>query len=358
MRRQPLTLGPALLAALALLGCEQGAAPGQGPPAKRGPRANGAPKGKPPAPVAVAPVVEGDIFDVYESTATLEAERTAPVLARAKGLVQAVLVEEGDAVKAGQVLLRIDPADLALRVEQAAATTAGLEDRFERLEGMVKQELAPAEELETTRHELRSAQAEEKLARLALSRTRVRAPFSGRVVRRLVAAGQSVDDGTPVFEVADLDPLLARVHVPSKALARIAPAQPVTLTLDSTGRALEGRIQLVSPVIDPSTGTIKVTVEIPEYPEGTRPGDFAAVRVVTERREGRRLVPRGAIVEDKGQSIVFVAVDGRAQRREVKVGLRHEDRAEILEGLALGEKVVTKGQHALEDGQGLEILEE
>lgn len=307
--------------------------------------------------VAVAQVTRGGISSFYETTATLESERTAPILARAKGIVQALYFEEGDTVKKGQVLVRIEDADLKLRLVQAEAKTAGLKDRFQRLEGMVAKKLVPAEELETTRHDLRSAQATEDLARLELSRTRVRAPFAGRVVRRHVEVGQTVSDSTPVFDLADLDPLLARVYVPSKELKRIAQDQPVQLILDSSGAKLEGRIKLISPVIDASTGTIKVTVEISKYPEGTRPGDFAQVRIVTEQRQQSLLAPRSAVIDERGIRVVFVAEGDKAIRKVVKVGFEQDDMSEILSGLSLGESVVIKGQHSIKDGQPIKIIE-
>lgn len=324
---------------------------GEGPAAKKGRPA------KPPLPVAVSAVRRGPISDFYESTATLEAERAAQVLTRVPGEVREIRVEEGDRVTAGQVLLRIEQAELALRVEQAAAKTAGLQDSFDRLEKMVDKRLVPVEELETTKHNLRSAKAEEGLARLELSRARVRAPFDGRIARRLTEVGQSLSANAPVFEIVDTTPLLARVHVPSKVLGRITREQPVRLELDSDGSALEGRIALVSPVIDPSTGTIKVTVRVDVYPEGTRPGDFAAVRIVTERKDDRLLVPLIALVEDKKDVVVYVVQDGRAQRRIVKVGLQQDDVVELLEGVEDGAKVVVKGQHALEDGRAVEVVE-
>ncbi len=307
--------------------------------------------------VAVAPVTKGAISAFYETTATLESERTAPILARAKGVVQALKFEEGDTVKKGQVLVRIEDADLKLRLEQAEAKTAGLKDRFQRLERMVAKKLVPAEEFESVRHDLRSAQATEDLARLELSRTRVRAPFAGKVVRRHVEVGQTVNDSTPVFDLADFDPLLARVHVPSKELKRIAQDQPVRLVLDSSGAKLEGRIKLISPIIDPTTGTIKVTVEISKYPEGTRPGDFAQVSIVTEQRQERLLAPRTAVIDERGTKVVFVAEAGKAARKVVEVGFEQDEWAEIVSGLSLGESVVIKGQHSVKDGQPIKIVE-
>jgi len=168
--------------------------------------------------------------------------------------------------------------------------------------------------------------------------------------------------GDPLFVMADFHPLLARVHVPSREFKKLKRDQQVDLVLDSSGQRLSGRIKLVSPVIDPASGTIKLTVEVPDYPAGTRPGDFAQVQIVTERRDGATLVPRGAVLTDKGETIVYVVNgDGdqpTAERRIVETGFTDDDNAQITAGLAPGDLVVTRGQRSLKHGTPLKILDE
>lgn len=317
----------------------------------------GRPADGPPTPVATARAETGSIASFYLTTATLEAEKTAPVLARVQGVVQSIEHEEGDAVDEGRLLLRIENAEYKLRLEQAQARTAQLRDRYARLKGMVEKDLVPVEEFETIRHDLRSAKAEEGLAQLALSRTRVRAPFAGRVIRRMVEIGRTVADGTALFELADLEPLLARVFVPSKEFRRLTPNQPVELQLDSSGARLTGKVLLVSPVIDPQSGTIKVTVEISSYPADTRPGDFATVRIVTERHEDTVIIPKLAVIAEREDRAVFIVSGRTAERRRVRLGFEEDGKVEILEGVRPGEMVVTKGQHRLKNGEPVKVLD-
>jgi len=318
------------------------------------------PGGRPPAPVAVMPVTVGPIASYYNATASLEAQKQAEVLARVEGVVAAILAEEGDQVVQGAPLLRIENDQYRLRVEQAAATTAQLRAAYERLSQMRAEELASEQEYETARASLANAEADEGLARLELSYTTVTAPFAGVVTRRSVDPGQNVSAGSPVFTVVDVTPLLARVHVPSREFRHLRLDQDVEIVLDSSRQTLAGRISLISPIIDPASGTIKVTVEVPSYPPETRPGDFVDVHIVTELRPSALLVPRAAVVTEKSETFVFVAVGGEAasaERRVVEVGFTDDDRAQILSGVAVGDLVVVKGQRSLEHGQPLKILE-
>jgi len=351
----------AVLASVAGCDGDSAAASGAGQPGRRpgpgGPREQA-------VPVAVEPAVTGDIASYYKATATLEAEKTTVVLARVTGVVESLAVEEGDEVPADAPLLVVANDEYRLRAQQAAARTANLRSRFERLQAMVKEQLATDEEFEAARSDLASAEADEGLAELDLSYTTVRAPFAGRVTARLVDVGSNLSVGTALFELADFHPLLARVHVPSREFNKLRREQSVDLVLDSSGERLQGRIMLISPVIDPASGTIKITVEVDEYPAGIRPGDFAEVQIVTERRHDAVLVPRGAVLTDKGEKVVFVALPAdadsavTAERRVVETGFIDDVNAQVLEGVAAGESIVVKGQRSLQQGSPLKILDD
>jgi RND family efflux transporter MFP subunit len=321
------------------------------------PAAGGDPK-EAPVPVAITAAVTGDIASYYTATATLAAEKEAEILSRVSGVVSKLLCEEGDVVAEGAELLLVDNDEYRYRFEQAVAERSDIETRLARLEKMREQDLVSAEEYETLSNDLAAAKAAEGMAQLNLSYTRVTAPFAGRVVTRHVDPGQNVSVGTPLFLLSDFTPLLARVHVPAKEFNKLVPDQPVDLVLESNGAHLRGRIKLVSPTIDPSSGTIKVTIEIPSYPAGVRPGDFAQVSIVTERRMGRTLVPKVALVNDRGEQVVYVSADSTAERRVVEIGFQDENNAEIVEGVKSGEQVVVKGQRTLKHGSAIKVLDD
>jgi membrane fusion protein (multidrug efflux system) len=272
-------------------------------------------------------------------------------------VVERLRAEEGDRVSKGSVLLDIEDDEYRHRVTLAEVDVEQHALRFERSQKMVEQGLTSAESFETARRDLRAAEAALELAKLELSYTAVTAPFSGQVVRRLVDQGQTVSNGTAMFTMADMSRLLARVYVPAKEFRQIRADQPVELVVTSTGDRLTGRIDLVSPLVDPDSGTIKVTVEVSEYPPTTRPGDFVEVSIVTDRHDDSLLVPRVAVVTERGRSSVFVAEGETAHQRAIELGFQDEDNAEILSGLEAGEVIVVQGQRTLRDGQPISILD-
>jgi RND family efflux transporter MFP subunit len=347
-----------LVLALAGFGCQKGGS-GEGQAAGGPPGAGGGPQKQPPVPVAVTAAATGSIASYYTATATLSAEREADILARVSGVVQELSCEEGDVVAQGEELLRIDNAEYQYRLEQAQAARADLQSRYDRLSRMKEQDLVSTEEYEKVINDLAAAKAAEGMAALNLSYTKVAAPFAGRVVTRRVNEGQTVNIGTSLFVLSDFRPLLARVHVPAREFNQLRPDQPVDLVLESSGTTLRGRIKLVSPTIDPSSGTIKVTVEINHYPDDVRPGDFAQVKIVTEQRNGSTLVPKIALVNDRGEQVLFVShADSTAERRVVEVGFQDDLNAEIMKGLSTGERVVVKGQRSLKHGSAIKVIDD
>lgn len=317
---------------------------------------NGAPA-TPPSHVAVVPAAHGTAVQHYTTTATLEAENHAQVLARTSGVVSRLLFEEGLQARNGQALLVLDDSAARLRLRQAEVELAKQSAIFERQKSSFEQQVIPQAEFDLARTNFDAAQAALDLAKHELSYTHVQAPFAGTITQRLVQLGQTVNVGTPLFEIANFRPLLARIHVPAKEMGTLRQGQEVSIRLDSSGERVAGVVSLVSPVVDPTTGTVKVTVSMNDYPAGTRPGAFVQVRVTTASHENALRVPNIAVFEDRGEKIVYVAQDSVAQRRPVQVGFIDETHTEVTSGIQAGELIITKGQRSLQDGGRIRILE-
>ena len=347
-----LLCGVAVCLALAACG-KTGDAAGSDPKGATG--AAGAASAEEAVLVEVKPVEVGPIASVYTSTGTLQADSEAAVKARVRARVRSVEVEEGDRVREGDLLCRLDEEELRIARDKATATAANDKLKYERARKLRDQNLISQEQYQEQEHLFEVSKANAELAELDLSYAAVRAPISGRVSARRTEPGQEVSPGDALFSVVDEDPLRLDLHVPERLVGRLAAGQSVELQLDASGRALQGRIARLAPVVDVSTGTVKVTVEV-SADGAVRPGSFARARVVTDLHENALILPRDALVSEGDEWFVFTVADGRARRVPVKLGFEEADRVELAEGPAAGEKVVVAGAPALKDGSPVELL--
>jgi len=308
-------------------------------------------------PVEVAVVERGPALALLTGTTTLDAEDEATVVARTDGVVTQVLVEEGQYVTAGQPLVQLDDERLALEVQRAEATLRELEGTFERTRTMFEKQLVSREAFDQAQASYENQQVTTDLARLELAHATVRAPIAGWVSARHVKDGNMVRVHDPVFDITNLDPLRAELHVPERELAKLERGQPATLHFDALpGKAFDGRVALISPVVDATSGTFRVTVEVRDPSRTIKPGMFARVHVQYDQHENALLVPKRTIVEEDDALSVYVVVDSLAVRRSVTTGYASGDRVEVTDGLSDGDRVVLSGQTALRDSARVEIV--
>lgn len=302
-------------------------------------------------PVEVAAAHRGAVSAFYSGTATLEAERDAEVVAKIGGVVEELLVEEGQRVKQGQVLARIDDDRIRLEVARAEANLAQLEQEYRRNKQLHERQLVSAEAYEKLSYALDAMRADLDLARLQLAHTEIRAPFEGIVAQRHVKLGNMLEQNAPAFRVTTYDPLIAKLHVPERELNKLLSEQTAELRVDALpGQTFEAVVDRVSPVVDAATGTFTVTIAVNTSGRSLKPGMFGRVDIVYDRHEDVVLIPRTAVISEDAKNTVFVVRDGQAQRQVVKTGYAQNGSIEILEGLQAGDQVITVGKNSLKDG--------
>ena len=307
-------------------------------------------------PVKAEAVQRGDVALYVQTHARLEAERWVSVVARVQGMVTELAVEEGDQVAEGDVLARLNKEELALRVEQAEVALEQAAGTYDRTKALYDRQLVSEEEHDAAWHQMRNIEVNLEEARINLDHADVVAPISGTVMQRLVEVGDVVRANDQVFAVADLDPLLARIHVPEKRMREISKGQDARIAVDSVpDRTFVGRIRMISPGVDPQSGTVKVTLEIPDATGLLKPGMFATVRIVTDRHQGTLVVPKKALVLETDEDDVFVFSQGTARRVRIQPGFVDGDMVEVVSGLAEGDLVITLGQEGLKEGTRIRL---
>ncbi|MFA5684019.1 MAG: efflux RND transporter periplasmic adaptor subunit [Lysobacteraceae bacterium] len=340
----------ALLLSLLLAGC------GQPPPsadasATTDDKAQPGQKKKPPVPVEVATVQRRSMSASYSGTAALQATQEAMVVAKTSGVLLRLSAEEGDRVRAGQVLARIDPERVRLEVARHEATLRKLEAELARSKELFARKLIAADAHERIRFDVATQKAAYDLSRLELSYTDVTAPFDGVIAERLVREGNLIALNQPMFRLVDGSQLEAVLNVPERESATLRDGLPVRLAVDALpGAQFAGVIDRISPVIDAATGTFRVTARFSDGDGRLKPGMFGRIAVVYAEHDDSLAIPRQALLDEGADPAVFLVRDGVVARTAVQLGHVNGEFAEVRGGLAEGDQVVTLGKVAVREG--------
>ena len=301
-------------------------------------------------PVEVAPLGEGRIEATLRFSATLEAERDVQVYAEATRRVIKLLVEEGDIVRKGQLLVNLQDEEQRSALAKATSQLDQRQREFERQKSLYEQKLVSEQVFIDAEYQFDQARLTFEDAQRELAYTEVRAAIPGVITERSVNLGDFVSVNQSLFRIVDFDSIVARIYVPEKELPRLERRQPARLTADALGGLVfSGAIDRISPVVDPGTGTIKVTVATPRQ-QGLRPGMYVQVELVTAVHEQAIRIPKKALVYDDDQIFVFRLGDERTvERLAVVPALEDTEFMEPTDGLALGDEIVVAGQSGLKD---------
>lgn len=339
----------ALLAAMLLLGaCKRDGAgkPGDVDAAK-GPEA---------VPVEVARVSRRAIAASYTGTAPLEARAESQVVAKTSGVALQVLVEEGQQVKAGQTVVRLDASRATLQAAQSSAQMRKLESNYARSRKLAEQQLISANDIDQIKFDLENARAANRLANLELSYANVKAPISGVVAQVSIKPGNFVQINSPVVRVVDISRLEATLNVPERELETLKPGLPVVLRVDALpGKTYDGTVDRVAPVVDSGSGTFRVICAF----DGSgvlQPGMFGRIQIDYDQKADALVLPRAALLDDEAQPAVYTIADGKAVRTPVKLGYADGEWVELRSGLKLGQQVVTAGKVALREGSPVQVI--
>lgn len=325
-----------------------------------------------PVPVIVAQAQSGSMPVLLNVVGRAEAYEGVTVKSRVDGQVLAVNYTEGQAVRQGDVLLRLDPADFNAKVAQAEAVVARDQAQLakaradlERYQGLKARGFVSDEKVNEVRTNeaaaaatLKADQAALELARLQQSYTTVRAPFSGIVGARLVFPGSTVKiNDTALAVVNRVDPLYVSFAVPERHLQRLRQAvskgpMPVQIALPGSKEAgFEGKAKFIDNAVDATTGTIQMKALLDNKGARLTPGQFLNVSMVLDQVSDSVLVPNEAVQQGAdGNFLYAVKADDTVEVRKLEIIASHQGMTAIGKGVEVGETVVTDGQLRLTPG--------
>lgn len=365
-RRQPLVLAALLLAVLAggaWLALHRAPAPASAPATKAAP----AKEALELSSGDVAAIGTRSLALSLPLSGSLAPLSSATIKSKVSGVVQATTVQEGMAVTAGQVLARIDQADLRARLQQQQAQ---LDEAQARLAMAAKNEAnsgallvqkyisqnaydSTQNSVELARANVKSAQALVDIARIALDDGVIRAPIAGVVSKRHVQAGEKLAPDMPVFSIVNLAELTLEAQVPASEIPRVRVGQDVRFRVDGfQQRQFEGKVARINPATEAGSRSLLVYIAVRNDDSALRAGMFAKGAIVTDRAGDAPVVPMTALRDDNGRQVVYRIADGKVVAQPVTLGLRNDDEgyAQVTAGLEAGARVIVAKLPSLKPG--------
>jgi RND family efflux transporter MFP subunit len=300
----------------------------------------------------------------------------ATIKSKVSGEVREAAVREGMAVTQGQVLARLDQADLQARLTQqqamldeAQAKLAMASRNHANSQALLKQNYISSTSYDTTangvelaRANVKSASAMVELARIALNDSVIRAPMSGVVSKRHVQAGEKVAPDMPVYTIVNLSELTLEAQVPTSEIPRVKAGQDVAFRVDGFSangqqREFHGKVARINPTAEPGSRAMLVYISVDNKDGALLGGMFAKGNIVTERSAVMPLVPVDALRTDNGRQVVYKVDNGKVVAQPVTLGLRNEDSgyAEVTEGLQAGAQVIVAKLDAVKPGARVKL---
>jgi len=308
-------------------------------------------------PVEAAKVTAAPLREQVTAVGTLLSNEAVTVSSEIPGRLKEIHFQEGQPVEQGAALFTLDDSVYRAQLADAEAKLKLAEQTNKRTSTLFSSKYATAQSADEAASNLAVSTAATELARVQLEKTRIVAPFSGIVGLRHVSVGEYITAGQALVNLEAIEPVKADFRVPEKFLPAIKVGQTIRIKIDAfPDDTFEGKVYAIDPKLDVAGRSLLVRAIVPNRDLRLRPGLFARVTVLLQLKEDALSVPEAAIVPQGDSQFVFKIVDGKAKLTKVVTGTRREGRVEIVEGLALGDEVVTAGQLKIRDGSAVSVI--
>lgn len=316
------------------------------------PRATQGPQVK----VSVLEVQPASMRDVLVLPGETQAWEDVRVSSDMDGVVEWIGPKEGQRVRKGELLARIDVAARKAALDRAQASFNLADELFRRRESLFQRRIISKEELDKASTERALAEANLRQAQVEYERGFLRAPISGIVNHLYVDAGEWVARGAPVMDLVNVERIKIQLNVPEMDVRFLKPGHNAMVTIDALPeKKLWGKVDFVAYKADAATKTFHVQVVV-ENPAGEiRPGMIARVGLLRREVQDALAVPLFALLNKGGERVLFVEKDGVVSARTVSIGIIEGDRVQITSGLSAGERVIVSGQAEVEEGMRVEV---
>lgn len=310
-----------------------------------------------PAPVEVTEAKEAVSSTEILAIGSLMSDESVELTSETSGRIEKILFEEGKQVKAGDILVQLDPSLAQAELRDAQARLELAQANYERNRSLQKTGAVTQQAYEEARTNLEVARAAVELARTRAAMTDVKAPFDGILGFRTVSVGAYVTAGTKLVNLEKINELKVEFSIPEVFLSQLNPGQKVEVTVDAwPGVTYEGTVYAINPHVDVNGRALQVRATLKNEDLKLRPGLLA--RIIIKGKDEKRVVtvPESAVVSRGGETLIYRLENGKAIETQVTIGRRRNGQVEIIEGLEPKTQVVTAGHGRLRNGSEVEIV--
>ncbi|MBU1137635.1 MAG: efflux RND transporter periplasmic adaptor subunit [Proteobacteria bacterium] len=312
---------------------------------------------KQPLNVVVLEIQQIPLRDRINLPGTIEPWQRLELLAKVGGMVEEVLVTEGDRVEEGTVLARIEEADYRIGLQSAQATWTLASAEYKRIKTMHSKGIAPQAELENSKAQLQTAQAALDDAQLKLSRCTIKAPMSGFIRRLDAKTGLLLAEADPVAEILQMNQVKAVVGIPESDVAAVRDLDEITLTVQALGnRQLTGKKHYLSPAPESNAHVYRLELALANQDFSIFPGMFVRADIIKEERPHALAIPLYSVITRKGEQFIYLEDKGTVRKQLVELGIMEGWMVEVTDGLQEGDRVVVEGHRDIEDGQEVRVI--
>lgn len=312
-------------------------------------------KSRPAHLVNIMQATSQPVATTHTRTGSVAVRHLAHIYTQEEGRIAEFPWLEGDTVKQGTLLARLDDALLQAELKKSQADAQQAELDLKRIQNLKKKKAASEEALSRSITAVSVNRAEVDILKTRLTYTRILAPFDGIISERLVEPEDFVSKKTHLLTLINPRSLYIKARISELLLPQLVVGIPVEIRVDALGQAVfNGKIQRVHPVIDPQIRQAILEISFEQLPENIRPGQFARLTFKT-REIARILLPFNAIQHDRNGEFIYRYEDGKAIKTSIRSGIKIGDQIEILEGINTGQQVIIQGFLGLSDGKQVNL---
>ena len=312
---------------------------------------------KPPVNAVTVILEPTSIIDRINLPGYIEPWTRLKLMAKIKGSITEVLVNEGDRVKKGDILARIEDDDFRIAVERAEATYSLTKAEYGRDKSIYDKGVIPTAALDTNRTNMQKAKADYENAKLLLSRTVITSPMDGIIRRMDAKVGLQLSEGDPIAEILEIDRMKGIIGIPESDVTAVRKLENVDLTVQALDdRIINGKKHFLSPSPETAARLYNLELEINNSGGEVLDGMFVRADVVKQQVDNALTVPFYSVISRNDEQYVYVEEEGIARKKKVSLGIMEKWMVQVTAGLQPGDKLLIEGHRDVEDNQKIKII--